>query len=74
MSGSLDWNHIFEFSGVLAHPSKSIHHKNVPCEILKIYMQILKAQLQNSKRLSQNQKGNKTKHYQNFLGILELSL
>ena len=70
MSGSLDWDHIFEFSGVLAHPSISIHHKNVPSEIIKISTQILKTQLKNSKKLSQNHKGIKQNIRKNFLEFL----
>ena len=41
----------------LAHPCKSIHHNNVPIEILYISMEISKAQLIKSKDIYANLKG-----------------
>ena len=50
------------FEGFWLITCRSIHHKNVPCEILYISMSISMARLRNSQIFSQNQKGNRTKH------------
>ena len=53
ISGSLDWNRISKDSQASTNYLE-IHHKNVPCEILYISMEIPKAQLQNPKDFSLN--------------------
>ena len=52
ISEPLNWNRIFDFLWFWVIPCRSIHHKNVSCEILYIFTQISNAQLQNLMRFS----------------------